>query len=156
MPRTLIPSPRVCVGTKRGKNYGLVYAPDGTVIGRVFRDCKVARAALGGGRRSFFTANVIVDGVECGGSLGTRHETRRSAVNAILAFYASYPVMHVRRIAFQAAIRGDLSHDRAFRRVMACAAAQFKYDNWQACALSVRNLPDPRASRWHIPVAAQA
>jgi hypothetical protein len=147
----------VCIGTKRGVNYGLVYDAEGVVIGRVFRDSKVARAALGGGRRSFYTAHAIIDGVETTASLGTRHETRSSAVAAIRAFHASYPADVIRRAAGQAPF--DLyANDpgarlrMAIRRALSAAAAQFKYDHWRVCGLSQRNLTDPRASRWHIHV----
>lgn len=161
--------PRVCVGTKRGRNYGVVYAPDGRVIGRVFRDGKVARAALGGGRRSFWTAHASLDGVETSASLGTRHERRRDAVAAILAFHEAYPAEAIYAAASRANALDFTTWniyggrpltmaeraERALHRALSAAAAQFKYDRWQVCGLSQRNVRNPRGERGHILVSQE-
>lgn len=148
---------KVCVGTKRGRNYGLVY--DGeteAVIGRVFRASKVARKSHGGGRRSFWTAHGIVDDAETTCSLGTRHVERRDAVAAILAFHASYPreaiIAAAQRI--ERGARARPTSGGALRWALGCAAVQFKYDHHEVCGLAVRNLPNPRESRWHVTVQA--
>lgn len=148
------PTIKCAIGTKRGSNYGLVYSPEGVVIGRVMRDAKVARAGLGGGRRSFWTAYPILDGERAMVSLGTRHVHRRDATAALLAFYASYPPETIKRAALVAAPFPSLGNDwrDCLRRALSCAAADFKRDQWKLCGLSVCNQRDRRFDRFHIHV----
>ncbi len=135
----------MCVGTKRGANYGIVYDSAGTTIGRVFKQSKDARKCDGGGKQMFYTANAMLDGEESYCSLGTRHRTRKSAVNAVLAFHASYPADVIRATAS----RSSFAHGAArLHEALTAAVARFKYDHHEVCALSVRNLPNPRLS-WH-------
>ncbi len=77
-----------CVGTKRGER-GVVWRPDGQVIGRVSKHARVA-AGMGGSRASFYTANVAYGAGYTGTSLGTRHKTRAGAVRAIRMFWEWY------------------------------------------------------------------
>jgi hypothetical protein len=142
-----IPTPKVCIGRKRGKNHGVVYAPDGRVIGRVFKASKIAAGAKGR-RASFYTAVVILDGIESAVSLGTRHKTRASATAAILAFWRAYPALRIK----QAQGRVRRTYSAPLAAALYDASAQFKYDNWQVCALSQRNLSDPRKNPWHTPI----
>lgn len=149
--------PKVCVGTKRGSNRGVVYAPDGTVIGRVFRTTKAARKSLGGGMQPFWTAEAIVGGVRAGMSLGTRHVERRDAVAAVLAFSREYPEARIMRalIRWWRTKRSQshmlLTGDRyALSKAISSAVWEFKHDHWQACGLPGRTLPDPRAQRDHV------
>jgi hypothetical protein len=84
----------VCVSTKRGTK-GLVYAPDGRIIGHVRREWKDAAGTYGPHgptKEPFFTANVCLDADRrgMGASLGTRHPTRASAMRAIRLFWDWY------------------------------------------------------------------
>ena len=153
--------PKVCVGTKRGKNLGVVYAPNGEQIGRVFRASQ--RAAGTGSRRErrpFWTAVAVVEmatpegviRVEWGGSLGTRHATRQSAVNAVYEFSRAYPPEFLRADARDRAkgapewsglYRTPLTTRRdrlawGLRHALSDWTARFKRERWDVCAIPAR------------------
>lgn len=147
-----------CVGTKRGKNYGIVYATNGQPIGRVFRHKRVA-AGTKGARAPFWTAVAFDDtGAQISGpSLGTRHPSRHSAVSAVREFAATYHGVAVARLITEAdrlayrEAQGWPSYplstwDRwAMRRCYARAVARFKYDEHAVCAIPKRYRgKDPR------------
>lgn len=137
--RQIAPRPR-CVGTKRGVNYGLVYDETGRVIGRVFRHSRVA-AGMKGERASFYTANVIAGGMEAGGSLGTRHPNRASAVRAIRAFAAEFPPERMDLlIANESHSRFTNAPEWLTRVALNRATYWFKAERWEVCALPYRTI----------------
>jgi hypothetical protein len=130
------PYPRLlCIGTKRGVNYGTVYDlhnPLGTLrtLGKVRRESKVA-AGFKGQRRTFYTAQPTMPNGWQLPALGTRHPTRWHAARAIRMFHDAYPLIG----------KGYMD-----RHAAAHAARCFKYDYWRECGLSERNLANPRVT----------
>lgn len=119
-----MPHVHVCIGTKRGTNYGMVYNAEGAVIGRVFRDCKDAAGTYGPGgpsKRSFWTAELWMGNTRLNvPSLGTRHTSRAHAVRAIRLFWrwlwAEHGYGSARRLAYN--------------------VQRFKYEQREVCALN--------------------
>jgi hypothetical protein len=119
----------VCIGNRRG-NRGVVYAPDGTIIGRIESRARVAAGAKGA-RAPFFTAYVALpDGATVGHSLGTRHRTRASAARAIRLFW--------QRNSGTTAPRDPFFVSRL--------TARFKSEYWRDCALPYQTIK-PEALR---------
>lgn len=133
----------LAVGTKRGVNYGIVFDADCNEIGRVFKHSRVA-AGTGGQTRPFWTAVARLSRAESGQSLGTRHRTRDSAVAAVRSFASDYPRDYLLATA--------LTSGSPLARILGQAVAQFKYDQFQECALPYRVGDDPRDSRWAVSV----
>lgn len=152
----------ICVGTKRGRNYGIVYDASGRIIGRVYRHTQTAAGTRKRERHDFWTAlPASPDGrTNVSGSLGTRHPDRRSAMAAVRAFALAYPADAIETRALNAPAtyatyttwfryRGEnLTAEEVWQRALAWAtmrcAMDFKYDNWQACAIpAARYSPAP-------------
>lgn len=108
---------------------GRVYDAAGNVLGRVYRESKVA-AGTKGQRRMFWTARLSINGEEFSG-IGTRHKTRASAVRAIRLFHTLNPYA-----------------SQMYRGAVFAAIERFAYDHWQDCGRSVRNLADPDTLRY--------
>lgn len=133
----------LCIGTKRGQNFGLVYDAAGTIIGHVERRNRVA-AGLKGAKRPFYTATLRTpNGLAVAApSLGTRHPDRWSAARAIQAFHAKHPGLVKDANARNTSPSGTFIWDSS----VSSAAACFKHDHFDVCALPYRTYPDPRVA----------
>lgn len=112
-----------CIGTKRGTNYGVVYSPHGSIVGRVRRESKDAAGTYRNRRPekwAFYTAALLLangDPVRAP-SLGTRHETRAHAMRAIRMFWVWWS-----------------EQDSAPAIPRAYHVQQFKFEHREVCAL---------------------
>lgn len=144
----------LCIGTAKGVR-GNVYAEDGTLIGRVFKQSRRLRETGGKFGEAWTAVATTPDGEQAGASLGTRHPDRWHAARAIQAFWGEYPAARIDRMVSEYDLRnaamwhpgdGFASHKaRAWRSALGRAVSIFKYDSHETCGLTARYRgADPR------------